>query len=118
MLFAAEHSPQRAHAGLRSRPLLRQEPLLGPFQAHRRIIVALRRNHSRLDGPDQRLQRAGLKIDVALSDQHRIAAGGDRVDGGVGHGVVRAHGLHLEVVTQNHTVELQFLTEKSLDDGR
>ena len=73
-------------------------------------------NVAALDGAHQRFERAALQVDVAAADQHAVAAGANRLDRRLRHGVLRAHRLHLEIVAQDHAVELQLVAQQRLDD--
>ena len=85
----------------------REEPLLGAPLARERVLDARHAEALVFDRVDERLERRGLRVDVAPADQHAVAAGRDRQHGRLRHRVVAGDRLHLEVVAQDHALEAQ-----------
>ena len=69
------------------------------------------------DGVNQRLERGGLNVDIAAADQETVAAGGDRLDGGVRHRIRPGDGLHLQVVAQDDALVTELVAQQRMDDA-
>ncbi len=66
----------------------------------------------------ERFERCGLNVDVAAANEHAIATRLDRLHRGIGHGYLRAHGFHLEVVAKDHAFVAELFTQDLLNDER
>src|SRR5262245_9130358 len=82
MLVASENRPQR-RVGRRPRPRRAEEPLLHAAVALERVLDARERQTSAFDGVDDRLERRHLLLRLRRTHQYRVAAGGNRLDGGL-----------------------------------
>ena len=71
----------------------------------------------RLGFTNQGLERRCLHIVIARTDEHAVATGGNGLHGRLRHRSLGGERLHLEVVTENDTLESEFFTKQTGDDA-
>ena len=117
VFVATDDRAQFLQARRRFRPLTRQKPFFGATQARHRIVKPVSRDLTALDGLDERFERRGLQFDIPAAHEHAIAPGVDRLHRRGRDWGARAHGLHLQVIAQNHTLIPKFFSQDALHDG-
>ncbi len=116
MLFASE---QRAKGTAVQRPRTRrrQETLLHPAMAGKRVLDAREREFTLLHCIDDRLQGRELLVVRGPAQEHHITSCRDCADRPFLCRVARADRLHVEIVTDDHAVEPERLLEEAVHDG-